>query len=383
MQLSLHSPSKAKLQRHYREDVQQTTDRTIVGMPIQSELLGRAKARIANWFDASGEPIGLRTKLLAGMDLIAREIPHRADWFEVMTVKLDESKQFTVSAIASDHQYRMFPSKTGLVVSTIVPGWNFGWSKILTDSEVRDILTWFLHNARQYVHRSHVAATLMMIWDEQKVVLHPFGSGAMYQRYGPVIPFSNNIAVLEVARQESLEQWGKPNDEVRAISSPWLTRNILDPYIHQAVFHYLRAQNLLAKDFATEAIVAFDCAIQSIGTFLRRRQKLPRALSRSEICDRFGLSAESAATAEHAYFVRNNFGAHAGGWRWWDQHELFEDGQLDETAEVTEAILSRAADEEPTMRAVDPNPVDWPTWLFENFDMLWDAVWFDKLVHDR
>jgi hypothetical protein len=38
-----------------------------------------------------------------------------------------------------------------------------------------------------------------------------------------------------------------------------------------------------------------------------------------------GLDQQAAEGAEQGYFLRNNFGAHAGGWRWWDQVELTEE----------------------------------------------------------
>jgi hypothetical protein len=40
--------------------------------------------------------------------------------------------------------------------------------------------------------------------------------------------------------------------------------------------------------------------------------------------------------------------------------------------------LAAAADAEPKVRPIDPEPSQWGEWLFENFEMLWDAVWFEK-----
>jgi hypothetical protein len=299
-----------------------------------------------------------------------------------MTVRLDDSQHSLFHA--STANYQVFPTAKGLTVSTVVPGWNFGWGRILPNEEVYQILSWFLHYARQYIHRSHVAAVLMVVWEQFNVVLHPFGSEGIYERYGPIWPMTSNETALQTAKQSAINAWGAHSaGDGTEFSSPWLMRNTLDPYIHQAVFHYLRAQKLLTADFATEAVVAFDCAIQSIGSFLRIRHHLPGDISRREICERFNLSHEYVALANHAYFLRNNFGAHAGGWRWWDQHELFEDDTLSEIANLASAILSNAADQEPKMRAIDPSPSQWPTWLFENFDMLWDTVWFDKIVHGQ
>jgi hypothetical protein len=293
---------------------------------IENELVGRAKLRVARWFDLTEEPTKIRAKVLSGVEAIAREMPHRADWFEVITVGLDDSENLALQV--NTPQYRAFPCRRCLAVSSIVPGWGFGWHKVLKNEEVYQILSWFLHYARQYIHRSYVARLLMVVWEEHGKVLHPFGSqGIIYQRYGSFIAMISADHVLDAARREALKEWGENNSSsvITPETSPWITRNTLDPYLHQAVFHFLRAQNLNSSDFETEAVVAFDCVMQSISAFIRSRCDLSTEPTRGEVCERLGLSAESAELAEYAYFIRNNFGAHAGGWRWWDQSELLND----------------------------------------------------------
>jgi len=351
-------------------------DSTTFSIPV--ELVTRAKTRVAAWFDLANEPKKLRPKVLNGIELIAKELPRRASWFEVLTVSLDDSASLLIHF--ETNQFNAFSCGKCLAVSTIVPGWNFGWGRIFNDDEVHQILSWFLHYARQYIHRSYVARVLMVAWEEHGKVLHPFGSKAIYKRYGPIAPMRAPEEVLGTARADALKEWGDIASSSRTVetNSLWVGRNTLDPYLHQAVFHFLRGQSLKIQDFETEAVVAFDCVLQSVSAFIRARRGLSADLSRGNVCEQLGLPARSAEVVEYMYFIRNNFGAHAGGWRWWDQNELFDDIKLDEIALLTEKVLTAAADLEPKVRGIDPLPREWGLWLFENFDMLWNVVWFDR-----
>jgi len=186
---------------------------------------------------------------------------------------------------------------------------------------------------------------------------------------------------MEAAKRSAFEQWHNDDRACSTTVTPatWAHRNTLDPFLHQAIFHFLRAENLKLTEFGLEALVAFDCVIQTIAGFIRTRYSLASEPSRAEICVRLGLKVELAELAEYMYFLRNNFGAHAGGWRWWDQAELLSGENLTEIALFTTQVLSAAADLETQVRTVDPSPADWGPWLFQHFEALWDSVWFDKL----
>jgi hypothetical protein len=83
------------------------------------------------------------------------------------------------------------------------------------------------------------------------------------------------------------------------------------------------------------------------------------------------------------YCLRNEFGAHAGGWRWWDQYELLSEELMNDVSELVAAALRAGADAEPSMRRVEPSPSEWATWFVDNFEMLWGAVWFERLGATR
>jgi hypothetical protein len=132
---------------------------------------------------------------------------------------------------------------------------------------------------------------------------------------------------------------------------------------------------LAAADFELEALVAYDCVLQAIqqsdwswaaGDPKRERRDLVRALD---------LGERPAALAKEIYFLRNQFVAHAGGWRWWDAGEHLEDGLSVAAASLGWRVLRKAADVEPQHRRIDPTPADWSDWLVEHFSLIWSAIW--------
>ena len=344
----------------------------------RKKQLGQAKTRVARWFDSVDQDKKLRSKLLQGVEDLSVELPRRNDWVEVMTVAMDDSSALPIRVITDE--MRVLPIDAGLAVSTVVPGWGFGWRSIFEDEEVYDILSWFLHYARQYVHRSRVASVLMIAWEEHARLLHPFGSRGMTQRYTSERLAKLTESVLDVASKEVLRNWSNERDPTKLplCKSDWLSRNTLDPAIHQSIFHYLRAQALREKGFDIEAVVAFDCAVQPMGGFLAARLGLAEQPNRRAICETLGLSEDSGQLAEYVYFLRNDFGAHPGGWRWWDVGELLEEHDMEMVAQLALDVLIAAAEVEKEKRMVDPAPPDWAQWFLEHFELLWDTVWFER-----
>lgn len=347
-------------------------------IPIERDRVTRAKMIVARWFDSTEQPAELRSKILSGVEAIAAELQHRADWFEVTTVKLNNSAE--LRAQISERQYRIFPCSDSLAITTVVPGWGFGWRTVLKNEDVYQILTWLLHYSRQYIHRAYVTNALMIVWEKHRRSLHAFGSEVLVQRYSPGYGAISIDASFDVAMSAALEVWGRNNNfsEIPKSVSTWAQSNMLDPFLHEAAFHFLRAQNLLSNDFLLETIVAFDCVRQSIIALIKTREKLATEPNSKEVCQRLQLSGKHAETLEYLSFIRNNFGAHPGGWRWWDHYELIDDDDISEIADSIEKVLSAAAVYEMQLRVVQPFPSHWANWFFDNFEIIWNAVWFEK-----
>ena len=339
-----------------------------------SNQTARAKSLILKWFDDSDQPAAMRGKLSSGIDRFFDEIARRDTWSECMTVLL--SHHSTSHFRASGKDWRAIPCRKGVVVSTVVPGWGFGWRSILRDEYVYQILSWLGHYARQYIHRSHIAKVLMIAWERDGVIFHPFGSGSHYQRYGqkfsPTLPKKR---VLDIAVKQSITIWDGIETDARS-RSRWTHRNTLDPALHEAVFHFLRGQKLKASEFEMEALVAFDCVLQSLQTIGWDVAIGDPRRNRADLITTLGLKPSDGALAEQIYFLRNEFGAHAGGWRWWDAYE-YADGEFMEAASnLTLHALRRAADREPAVRRIDPTPDSWSEWLMKSFPVIFGATWF-------
>ena len=156
------------------------------------------------------------------------------------------------------------PSGKGLVVTSIVPGWNFGWRDVLEDEIAEDMLSGLGHYARQYIHRSNIAKVLMAAWERNGLVLHPFGEGLNFQRYSDFQPRITHVEMFAAAERSNAARWGCFPKALRVYRTRWSDRNTLDPAIHQAIFHFLRAQRLVAADFELEALAAYDCVLHSL-----------------------------------------------------------------------------------------------------------------------
>ena len=334
-------------------------------------LEASAKTVVAKWFDGTHDDHRLRRKLLLGVDAFLNEIKKRDDWIDCITVLIGDHE---TPAIASRvPRSRVIPCRDGLAVTTLAPGWGFGWSSILRDEFTYDVLSWFGHYARQYVHRSEIAKILMVAWETKGAVLHPFGAEGMYRRYGADRAGVAPDTVLDIAVADAARQWGKNTKAAKTTRSRWMRRNTLDSGIHQGVFHFLRAQNLLLADFEIEAIVALDCAIQALQSMNWQAIRGNPRHSRTILCQALGLSRGDEALAARMYFLRNQFGAHAGGWRWWDASEELNEAFAGRASRFVLRALKKAADLEPSVRTMDPSPSRWSDWLLVNFARIWES----------
>ncbi|HME20215.1 MAG TPA: hypothetical protein VKI44_02415 [Acetobacteraceae bacterium] len=334
----------------------------------------RAKAMVLKWFDGGAPEPRARRQLSTGIDRFFDEISKRSAWSECLSTMLgDES---TPAIRASGANWRARPCRDGLAVSSVVPGWGFGWSKILQEAHVYQVLSWLGHYAQQYIHRSNIAKVLMIGWEQHGVVLHPFGSGGMFTRYGAVTGSVTPRQALDWADSKIDETWGPADVSPTPSKSRWRSRNTLDPAIHQGIFHFLRAQSLAKAEFELEALAAFDCVLQSLQAMDWSWAPGNPHRSRVDLCCALGFGNRTAALAEHVYFLRNQFVAHAGGWRWWDAVEYLDDGLVDSASKLASRALGRAADLETQHRRIDPAPSNWTEWLLRHFGILWESVWF-------
>lgn len=337
-------------------------------------LQSRAKTDILHWFDQSSPTIKERGAMSRSIDGVLAKLPERDTWAEVLTVSLCNTEGLRLDI--EGPTWCTFPHGDKLAVATIVPLWAKGWETLPSNAVYYDILVSFLHYVRQYIHRSQVAKVLMAAWDLDQRILHPFGSMISSQFYGLRIPVISPEDMLNKA-MSGLEGGGpwEATSDMRP-QCRWASVNTLDPNLHQAIFHFLRGQNLMQSSFELEAVVAFDCALQALTSLL----KAGRAIggdSHEQLCVALGLDQDEARAVTDGYVLRNSIGAHAGGWRWWDASEETED-LMPALSNTVRRAIDLAAAREPFIRQVNPTPDLWSDWLLINFNMLWSTVWINR-----
>jgi hypothetical protein len=332
-----------------------------------------AKNRVTKWYDEQADPTTDRRALLSGVETLLAEIGTRDDQIECRTVLLGDGA--APAFHASSRRSRIVACGRGLAVAAIGPDWGYGWRRLIADDHAEYVLSWFAHYARQYVHRSEFARALMIAWERDRAILHMFGSAGMSRRYNSeYMPNGTMRTALATACTEAAKEWGAVT--AMASRSPWLRRNTLDPAIHQGIFHFLRGQRLAAAEFEVEALVAFDCVIAALQTMSWPSASKKGAATRAELFAELGLGPRSIADAQQINFMRNHFGAHPGGWRWWDSGDEYDEDFITKAGALVWRMLRRAADLEPQIRTFDPHPPSWSDWLLRHFPRIWALVWF-------
>lgn len=343
----------------------------------------KAKTILARWLDRIESEASERLTILHGLDVVRMTLAERDGWFDVRAIELSS----TEGVFASLRSRRMHVENLGgrLVVATACPGWGRGWSSLLPDEHAYDVLTWLLHYAAQYVHRSLVLKVILPIAEEAGVVSHPFGLRSInYAAYGPetVQPAWRLLAkAMELAAAWYPKETAS-DSEARCrvdLAGPWLNYNTVDPYVHQAAFHWLRGVQLDCGGFAAEAVGAFDRVFEVTHSFLVSTGVLQKQASRSQCAQALRLPPDVQEIAERTHFLRNHFAAHAGGWRWWDFDEMFADDLPDAKRAALDALHSLGRIE-PAHRSIEPSPSSWSTWFWEHFEVLWKAVWYEALA---
>src|SRR3546814_7144940 len=180
-------------------------------------LRAHTKARMLRYYDRAAAPASVRKGMAAAIDSMLAELPKRDDAREAMTVTLDETKG--LDYLIGNRRWRAYPCKSVLAVTTIVPGWTRGWRSLISDEIGYDEITWFLHFARQYIHRSHVAKILMICWDRDSRILHPFGSQFMSRYHWETQRRRSERSLIDASLENERMECGNPAREfpIRAV----------------------------------------------------------------------------------------------------------------------------------------------------------------------
>ena len=331
-----------------------------------------AKTLLLNRFDKSKISSKLRKQFSQDIDTFFNEIRNRENRVEVVSDYLQNERRTNIRFKSTC--WRVAPYSQGAVLTAMVPYWSKGWKSYFRLQDSYEHLSWLGTYFRQYIHRSYAARFIMAACEKEQLVFLPFGDRISHCYDRPTNNFGK-IKLLSVVENLSISSDPQyiPGE---AFNSYWFTANTFEPAIHQGIAYFLRGQSLLSANFDLEAIVAFDCVLQSL-------QQLPWPSvygspqnSRLDLLNALALGQKYKEISEQMYFLRNNFVAHPGGWRWWDTYEYLDDQIAVEAKKISLRALRKAAAMEIKFRRIEPNPASWSEWLLKNFKSILRAVEF-------
>ncbi len=270
--------------------------------------------------------------------------------------------------------------RSGLRLAVVAPGWRNGWKEIAQDEDLGEQISWFFHFASQYVMRSYAVSALgaIALVYNQGIEVNRSSNGS----WTGIEVAPSDVNLPEILRRRAgwrnLRSKRSTSSKEARVHSWIRTINGLDPYVHRALFLYIRAVNLLDQGFEEQAMTCLDCITAVASEFVRdvlgerddqQRERTYRALH---------LTPDQAEMLRHLYAVRCYFGGHPSPTKWWDFRELYEQ-EIEQYATVSQLVIRKLCELERRHRRVDPRPTSWHAWFLKHSVMLWNAVGFDRL----
>lgn len=294
---------------------------------------------------------------------------------QIVTRSLSGTESTDVNICAAD--FCIYKSKSNglLRLSVISPDWRLG--KLSRDEDVDSILGGLLHFSAQYTYRARAMNILFSLRTEFEV-----GSEFRYLDYE-----SRRCSTVEAS--EIMKTIRTENSAISKITANYNTRNLvvnyrqlntLDSHVFSAIFYFLRAYELENGGFSEEAVNSLNNVISVCGQFLLSRRLANRNLSHKDIALAMGFDDGFAQEVERAYLLRSHFGAHPTYSKWHDFSEIYGD-DLHKIFDNTRLVILRLCDLERIHRLVEQFPDSWAGWYKSQAEMLYDAVWFEKIPY--
>ncbi|WP_371397238.1 hypothetical protein [Fretibacter rubidus] len=262
-----------------------------------------------------------------------------------------------------------------LWVMSRTPDWTRGLRKSFPDDSMYYYISCFFHFAQQYTSRACFVQVIGSIALTYQIPTHFYSD--ISQSY-----FTRNgiLSDTEIRSKYSLDKKHKMDSSRQKMFLRLCDQiNGLDPYVHRALFNYVRGLELRQSGFDEEAICAFDKVVDVVCQFFTNLKKPATAFSREDLKIILELSEQEATIATRLYKLRNYFGAHPAQSKWWDFSEIFDEDELDEFQKFTARLIIKFVHFESQNRTIDKNPNDWSNWFVMNWNVLWNSIWFEKL----
>ena len=209
----------------------------------------------STWASKTGYPLRVRRRL----PRLLRQLPELlrdSDCRQVLVARtLDNDCGLHIRAEAPTHG--VYSSSDKIVFYATGPSWDLCY--LSKDEETRELVGSFLFCAGQYALRSRILRATSAVALSFGVLCDFRRASLSRVTFGP----DSFVASLGDARKE-LETFlpvgrasGRPS-KARSLKA-WMARlNMMDPFVHRAVFQYWRALSLWKSDFGEDAITALD-----------------------------------------------------------------------------------------------------------------------------
>lgn len=269
----------------------------------------------------------------------------------------------------------VFRKEDKLWVMSSAPDWSKGLRRSFPDNSLYDYISWFFHFAQQYVSRASFVDVMSAIAIVYDIPTHFFSdeSRTFYTRAGLM---SLEDIKAQIGGSEKLEMSSQKQKLFQKLS---IDINCLDPYINRAFYNYVRALELRQYGFHQEAVLAFDNSVDVVCQYFTARDKPLTAYTRDQLSGLLSLNKGERASIESIYKIRCYFGAHPAQSKWWDFDEILDIESLDWLQENIRSFLLKFLFFEKNNRVISKEPDNWFKWFCDNWEMLWDSIWYEKL----
>src|SRR5690625_968995 len=310
--------------------------------------------------------------------IIKSHIPESDYFLQFRIMKIKLYKPIKINLNIDFTIVRSSKVKNNLSIGALMPSWERGVRKYCPNENIYDVISWFLHFSSQYIHRArliNIKSAIILVWD--------IPSSFNGQRISSYILKNNHNLKQEMINKMNLYE--KPNNFSIGLSKQkillyWLKRiNSLDPYINRMFYHFITAHKLSILNFGEELITSLDKTIDVVIQYGRARIKTEINDSNKEnLLKQLGMTQQDIRVIKFINSIRNMFGAHPSDSMWWNFYENFSD-DIDIMFKVVKSFVKNVVLHESTNRVVQSRPNKWSTWFKQNIEMLWNAVWFERM----
>lgn len=257
-------------------------------------------------------------------------------------------------------------------VGTILPNWSRNLNSSFKNEEIYDYVSWFFHFTEQYLRRAKYIEVMGAISLVYKIPT------AFYNGKMTWLKYSYTDGVENILSQNDSSKIHMSSKKQILFTKLLSLINGHDHFIHKILFNYIKALELNEAGFLEETMTALDKTVNIAEQIIRERYNIHEENQKIALCQFLNFTKAETNAIIHLYQLRNYFGSHPSASKWWDFAELYPETE-DEFFNVVTKIIIKMIELESENRIIEKNPNEWDEWFFDNWKMIWDTVWFEKI----